>query len=189
MNLICGKKLFMCDDYMFACNVNEWNTIRKTILKLTFEYIIDKFEEDMKDYVENSYDESYIDEKSRYNYCKTEVMNIITNMEKDYSKALGIDRTIELFISLINKKGNIDALNYFGIGGISALCNKNDNNGYYSPGNSLDICILLDLIKPLIMLQNNTDYNFIYNCQEEGLDSVYDVFEYSYKSIKNVRIT
>jgi hypothetical protein len=60
-----------------------------------------------------------------------------------------------------------DLLIYFGVGGVYALCNKMDCEGYYSVGNSYDILELFKLIKPFII--NKTDNlethgNEIYNC-------------------------
>ena len=37
---------------------------------------------------------------------------------------------------------------FFNISGIYAFCNKSDCEGYYSVGNSYDICQLFKLIKP-----------------------------------------
>ena len=40
-----------------------------------------------------------------------------------------------------------NALNYFELGGLFALCNESNFEGYYTIGNSLDICVLFDRIK------------------------------------------
>jgi len=44
----------------------------------------------------------------------------------------------------------INSLNYFGLGGLYALCNQSDCEGFYTPGNSLDIYRLLVKIKPRV---------------------------------------
>jgi hypothetical protein len=152
----------VCDQKKFISSYSGWNTIRKTILRISLEYIKNKFKDIEK--LEEQLDYGiYIGEYSNYDYFKQIVLNIIVNMDKDYSKDLGIDRTIDLFISLINKKVNTDALIYFKMGGLVALCNKSDCEGYYTPGNSLDICNLLDLIKPVFSVKNDSDYKNIYN--------------------------
>lgn len=59
-----------------------------------------------------------------------------------------------------------------------------------TPGNSLDICMLLDRIKPFIKVTNGT-YDFVFT-EEKSLDEksiianpMYDVFEHSYKILTN----
>ena len=57
----------------------------------------------------------------------------------------------EHYITILKNQDNhrstdliINALIHFNVGGLFALCFKNDNQGYYSIGNSFDICELLD---------------------------------------------
>jgi hypothetical protein len=80
----------------------------------------------------------------------------------------------------------IDSLNYFGLVGLYALCYKSDCDGFYSPGNSLDICILLDKLKETFerYIIDDDEYRSIYN-SEYG---VYSVFDTSYKTLHNVWI-
>ena len=77
-------------------------------------------------------------------------------------------------------------MNYFELGGLFALCNQTDCEGYYTPGNSLDICSLFDRIEPFV--KKNDDYNCIYNKEGRLYNRLYDVFEYSYKTLKRVTI-
>lgn len=40
----------------------------------------------------------------------------------------------------------MNLLNYFGLGGLYALCHQNNDSGYYTPGNSYDICELFNTV-------------------------------------------
>ena len=81
----------------------------------------------------------------------------------------------------------MNALNHFDIGGLFALCNQSDCEGYYTPGNSLDICSLFDKIKPFV--KKYSVYDDIYeNARNFHNKSVYEVFEHSYKTLNKVII-
>ena len=80
----------------------------------------------------------------------------------------------------------INALNRFHIGGLFALCNQSDCEGYYTPGYSLDICSLLDRIEPFV--KKYDCYNCIYTKEGRTYNRIYDVFEESYKTMKKVSI-
>ena len=71
----------------------------------------------------------------------------------------------------------LNSLNYFDISGLFCICNQN-KHGYYSPGNSLDICILFDKIKPFTQKYGVYDYM---TCLQE-------IFTESYKNLRDVRI-
>ena len=81
----------------------------------------------------------------------------------------------------------MNALNNFDMGGLFALCNQSDCEGYYTPGNSLDICSLFDKIEPFV--KKYDCYNCIYTKEERLFNTVYEVFEHSYKTMKKVTIS
>jgi hypothetical protein len=97
-----------------------------------------------------------------------------------------IDNIINKLLIYCHKLQFIDALNYFDIGGVFALCNKNDFQGYYTPGNSLDICSLLDKIKPFIKIYDIYDCIYI----EESRDTacIYNLFKESVVSLTKISI-
>jgi hypothetical protein len=180
---------FICDEKGLSCTYSKWNSIRKKILKVSLEYLKHKFEEDIKLHGTKLADDvNYIGEYSQYNYNKQSILNIIKNMDKDYSKDLGIDRTIDLFVSLTNKIKHTDALIYFEMGGLVSICNKSDCEGFYSPGNSLDICHLLNLLKPLLLAKNESEHNDELHIDYTTFVRMVELFEYSYKNLKNVII-
>jgi hypothetical protein len=107
----------------------------------------------------------------------------------DASTQINGDNSIKILIEICQNLNFLNALNYFEIGGLLALCNQSDCEGYYTPGNSLDICILFDKIEPFV--KKYDCYSCIYgNIDEDNWSNkLYDVFEYSYKNCKKVIIT
>jgi hypothetical protein len=88
---------------------------------------------------------------------------------------------------LISDMNYINALIYYDICGLYSLCKKGDCEGFYSAGNSLDICNLFDLLKDDIKNYDNLLYERIFVCHNES-DSIYDVFEESWKTNSYVLI-
>ena len=80
----------------------------------------------------------------------------------------------------------MNALNNFDMGGLFALCNQSDCEGYYTPGNSLDICSLFDKIEPFV--KNYKCYYCIYTKEGRLFNTLYKVFEHSYKTLCKVSI-
>ena len=78
----------------------------------------------------------------------------------------------------------------YDIYGIYALCHKSDNEGYYSPGNALDICKLLELIKDINedYFKQEGIYDLLYGeDNDKCYPSINKFFEESWKT--NNRIT
>jgi hypothetical protein len=183
---------FHCLETEFGCSYGSWNKIRTSIIKSTFEYIQNKFENDKelhKD-VDDKEDEDYIGEGSSYYLYMTLIQKFIDiSITKQSFQSIfdvEIDNIINKLLIYCHKLQFIDALNYFDIGGVFALCNKNDFQGYYTPGNSLDICSLLDKIKPF------TKPYEIYDCIyiEESRDTacIYNLFKESVVSLTKISI-
>lgn len=140
-----------CIDESFSCGYIHWNTIRTTVIEATLDYI--------KHYIslnpphENTNDEFYQNE-------------IILFMEKIIeNKEDSVDALI-YFCNLVK----LDLLIQFGVGGLYALCNKGDCDGYYSVGNSYDICHLFTLIKPFI--QDQEIYHSILQVEKIFIESI-----------------
>lgn len=172
---------FYCNNITFGCSYGGWAEIRKTIILATFKYLKEKFEDK----------EKYGDECEDFCYVKL-IQNLIEKFEYIYN-AMGCSNNL---LSILNS--NLiyqDALIHFDLGGLYSLCNKSDCEGYYTPGNSLDICKLLDIIKD--SLHNlDSEYDWIYDEKYEKYDgcdlvavSVYQLFKYSYENNKKIRIS
>jgi len=139
----------------------------------------------------NEEDENYIGEGSYY-YCYMkdllEAKKILLEQTPTVNVFGGkIDNTVNIFIKLCRNFQLINAFNKFDIGGLFALCNQSDCEGYYTPGNSLDICSLFDKIEPFV--KKYSCYDAIY--EKEGRfynNTVYEVFEHSYKTLNKVTI-
>ena len=182
---------FYCGNTTFGCSYSHWDDIRKEIIQATIDYIQDKYEKDKELYGNLSEeDENWIGEGSRY-YCYMEDLMDVKKilLEKKPSKnvfGIEMDNTVNVFIILCHKLKYMNALNRFDIGGLFALCNQSDCEGYYTPGNSLDICSLFDIIEPFV--KKYSCYDFIYNKEGRMYNRIYDVFEESYKTKKKVSI-
>jgi hypothetical protein len=157
---------FFCDQQEFSCSYDKWNNIRITIMNATFNYI--------KDEINNIVS---ILNNDTCNYYKDNITEII-RLNELYQCKNG-ELSVNYFISSIDEKG-IDALIYFNVFGLYSLCNKSDTDGYYSPGNSLDIICLLDLIKHYLI--NSEFYtsiiinnNSVYNLFNESLQKKFNV--------------
>jgi len=148
----------VCVDNSFSSSYGYWNTIRETIIKATFDYIVDKFQKDeelYKNITNEDDDENYIGEGSNYFIHKTNINKIINIISKPSVITNVFDNGHNLvpkFLNLITNISYIDSLIYFDIGGLYALCNKSDCEGVYSVGNSYDIILLFDLIEPFLNL-------------------------------------
>lgn len=182
---------FYCVKKTFKMSYSSWGELRSNIIKATLHYIQDKFDKDKQCYNDvKQGEENYIGEGSEY-YC---YMNYLYELKKIVLEqkpvknefGMTLDNTLINFVRMCNDVNIMNALNYFEIGGLFVLCNQSDCEGYYTPGNSLDICSLLDRIEPFI---KNYGYDFIYEEEEDrGVNTVYSVFEYSYKTFKKVTI-
>ena len=182
---------FYCGDITFGCSYGSWNDLRQTVIRATFKYIQDKFQKDEELYknITDEEDKKFIGEGSTYNCYKNVIKDMIKLMEsKNSTNIFGTNNTINNFINLCINLSTIDALIYFDIGGLYSLCNKSDCEGYYSVGNSIDICQLFDLIEPFIEKINANWHGAIYEAEKRPMDNrLYDLFKES--AIKNKKIT
>jgi hypothetical protein len=177
---------FYCVNATFGCSYGTWNEIRQTVIISTFEYIQDKFqrEKELYENITDEENENFIGEGSNYNCYKHDLIELMDKMKctNAFDGANGVNN----FMFLCKK---IDALIYFDIGGLYSLCNKNDCDGFYSVGNSIDICQLFDLIEPFIKKNNTNCYSAIY--EEKGIpmdNRLYDLFKESATCNKKITI-
>lgn len=164
-----------CNGLGFESSYGGWHIIRCEIIQATIDYIIHKVEEDKKKYghIKENDDENYIG-KGSYDFLYKKLLDPLISTSED--------KLLKTVVRLSKQLGSVDALIYMGVGGIIALCNKSDCEGFYSPGNSLDICMLFDNIKPFLEKYEDT-YGCVYNSE------LYEMFETSYKTLTNVLIT
>ena len=59
---------------------------------------------------------------------------------------------VDRFIEIVDSHGHdmVDGMNYLNIGGLWVIMNKRDDEGYYTPGNALDILILIKQVKSFV---------------------------------------
>jgi hypothetical protein len=183
---------FYCGDVAFGCSYGGWNELRKLVIKSTFDYIQDKFKKDFEAYnnIDDEEDEHYIGDGSVYNCYKNDIIKIILSMSDPEDKNIfGLDNQVNNFIVITRNLNYIDALIYFDIGGLYSLCNKSDCDGFYSVGNSIDICKLFDLIEPFVKLNDENWHLAIYNREYRTYDNcLYDLFKESAIKNKKIRI-
>ena len=160
-----------CGDTTFGCSYSSWNNIRNSLIEATFEYLEVHF--GLNEYEEGT---------SEYGA----MMGLKEYIQKIYNSSKN-EKLIENFIVYSKLLEFVDLLIQFGVGGIYSLCNKSDNEGYYSVGNSYDIYDLLKVVKPFLLKNRDNIYdekNWIYNC----IDNLINVFKESIEKNENVRI-
>jgi hypothetical protein len=181
-----GFQLHVCRK-TFRCSYDGWNDIRNNILNLTFKYLEDLFIKDAELYKDlKEDDEKWIGEGSSYHFHKEKINSIIKYFKKyniqninDYNEYNNLTN----FIDICNKEFYyIDALIYFNVGGLFTLCYKMDSEGHYSPGNSLDICELFDLIEETVKNSELPNlYETIYSKYNNSFSvRLYDIFNESF---------
>jgi hypothetical protein len=177
------KLNIFCGDKSFSSSYTYWYKIRSNIIKASIDYIKYKFNKNNELYkmIDNKDDKNYIGKGSYYNCCMNDMNHIINAIYDE-----NMDNIMKNFIRLTSELKTILVLNYFELGGLFALCNQSDCGGYYTPGNSLDICLLLDKIK--FCMKKYEGYNCIYNTNVVSANAVYQIFENSYKKLINVSL-
>ena len=182
-----------CDDASYSGTYSGWNELRKIIITATFDYIQDKFQRDLE---LNTHLTEDGEEDSYYVFYKKYIIELINTMkicEKMGQQIGENDNTINNFINIARKNFDyVNALIYFDISGIFTLCNKNDCEGFYSPGNSFDICQLFDLIEPFVEKISVEIHYKIYLLDTNSNFSenrIYDLFKESVSKNKKIIIT
>ena len=94
---------------------------------------------------------------------------------------------LDCFINKIWENYFIDLLIEFGVGGIYALCNKSDCEGFYSVGNAYDIHELLNTIRPFL-LKNTKDLESSDNWLYDVADELIELFQESIEKKKIIMI-
>jgi hypothetical protein len=161
-----------CGDETFGCSYGSWNNVRNALIEATFEYL--EVHCAVTDYEEGTHEYGSMIALKQY-------IKKILNSNKN-------EELIENFIVYSRLLEFVDLLIQFSVGGLYALCNKSDCEGFYSVGNSYDICELLKLVKPFLLKNKedlNADENWIYNC----IDNLTNIFNESVEKKEVVRIS
>lgn len=175
----------VCNEKSFGCSYSNWSRLRNAFVRATFAYLEDFF-------ARETYDEdtTEFDGKIRLLECiqivRDRAVSISGSIHTDvlgYSlgELLHDECYLESLLTTLRcDKWLGELLIMFGVCGIFALCNKHDSDGFYSVGNSMDICELFQKIRPYI-LENK--------CMEEPfLQDLFDLFEESVEKKRIVRI-
>jgi len=163
-----------CDTKYFSCSYSGWNSARTELIEATFFYLEDLIDKQTNDMVNDEYKNAF------FNNLKKYINDIRQYRDSNNCLLFG-------FIETSKNLNFINLLIQFGVGGIYALCNKSDCEGFYSVGNSCDICQLIKLIKPFL-LKNKDDVdnqNLLYN----SIDRLLEVFQDSVETNIIVSIT
>jgi hypothetical protein len=179
---------FICNDKtIFEIPYHIWLDIKSHIITSTFEYLLDNFEINKQkySYITDINHPNYIGQYSSYygemmdlQYVNNEIMKSTSNNNDD---TITITMMVHTFLKMCNIMNCVNSLYHFDVGGLHTLCSKSEHGGYYSPGNSLDVCLLLNIIKPFI---NNDDYEYFQYIY--GENSMYDAFTLSHTSLQKL---
>jgi hypothetical protein len=146
-----------CEGSLFSCGYSHWNTIREEIANAAIAYLREEHAK-MED----------ANETDSYNYQQ---LSRILDYVDEYNCG-----TISDFMYLFENADFLNTFIYYHLGGVFALLNKSDDNGYYTAGNSLDICETIDIVFDHIQ----------YEDIKAGIPAVKSVFEKSVNERKCV---
>ena len=142
-----------CDGkHLFSCSRDNWDKIRCDIIDATIEYLsiyfgIELFEENTTEYY--------------YQTILINTHNLMNNQFLTYEYINEIhsnSNKINLFKTFFKNKNYINGLTLFNLIGLYLLCEKmDDNDGFLSSGNALDIMQFLTSIKPFLLKNNYLD--------------------------------
>lgn len=167
---------FICGEKSFRCSHKSWNELRNNIILATIEYLEDLLNS-TKDIPEH--------EVYNHDYYGLHALNLLEQFYKE-TKDTPEDRIVLLSKLVRTNMFYINALIYFGIIGVYELCYKTDGEGHYSPGNALNIFLLLNKIEPYLQKKEEI-YYFIYLIKDFNC-AIYDVVQESFQSMENIKI-
>ena len=164
--------LLLCDTAQFSCDYGHWNNIRMDVLYASLLYLENRlilYERNMV----------LIDRKTKLKYYSELSLKDINAIKSILRHKTGMV-DVFCFNDIVNNYGHdmIDDFIRFDIGGLWSIMSKKDDTGYYSPGNSLDILILL---KKLEMYIIDPDL-------QRDIVQIKKVFNHSVATRKNVQL-
>jgi hypothetical protein len=171
-------------NYSFRTSYSYWNKLRRVVIESTLIYLQDIISKNTEN-TSPDYQNLLIDIK---NFLKKLDEIKYYHNTNNHQEAL----LLHVIISLIKSNMScLDTLIRIDAGGLFSLCYKSDCQGFYTPGNSLDICMLFDTIEPFVKEVDGYTYNAIYKKNDNINDcpGLYIVFEHSWKNLVNVIIS
>lgn len=166
-----------CGDKSFYTSYSTWCNIRTQIIHSTFEFLDHTFEE-----TEAKRNQDEEEEDADYQFWKDLVLQMkeeVRNAQPKLCFGTLLETSLEVFLKVCGTMKYLNALNYFQVGGLFALCNQSFCEGFYAPGNSLDICQLLDKIEPFLKdtWRNAVLWLFIHRWRKSSQSIVWRVSE------------
>jgi hypothetical protein len=187
---------FTCDEKSIGFSYGGWHNIRCTILEATFAYLDKRFAEILAKFAneeEHDWETTHIQSAAKNLQKHIDEIREDANSKKQKSSEgiFGIIREhnhiLDCFINKIWENYFIDLLIEFGVGGIYALCNKSDCEGFYSVGNAYDIHELLNTIRPFL-LKDTEDLESSDNWLYDVADELIELFQESIEKKKIIMI-
>jgi hypothetical protein len=187
---------FTCDEKSIGFSYGGWHNVRCTILEATFAYLDKRFAEILAKFAkeeEHDWETTHIQSAAKNLQKHIDEIREDANSKKQKSSEgiFGIMREhnhiLDCFINKIWENYFIDLLIEFGVGGIYALCNKSDCEGFYSVGNAYDIHELLNTIKPFL-LKDTEDLESSDNWLYDSSNELIELFQESIEKKKIIMI-
>ena len=143
----------------FSVRYSGWHVFRTEILFATFRYLQVKHDTELPFLIEEGPDQGREDWQFQYRKFIPKTRDSFCNSLQPPYNNDAIDRFIRACHSDFKV---VNMMNRYGVGGIVPLCDKNDADGYYTPGNSMDILTAMHLIHPYI-----TEEQLLGKCWDE----------------------
>jgi hypothetical protein len=153
-----------CDKKEYSCSYGSWDKFRMATINATIKYI-----------------KSYINLTEITEYDQIYANKLLEFIDKIESEP-NLDN--DIFLEYCKQLLFIDTLVFFNISGLYAFCNKSDCEGYYSVGNSYDICQLLKLIQKFYTV----DKDFFQNINKT-VNKIKKIFQESVRKRKIITIS
>jgi hypothetical protein len=173
---------FTCDEKSIGFSYGGWHYIRCTLIEATFAYLDKRFAEILSKFAneeEHDWETTNIQSAAKNLQKHINEIREDANSKKQKSSEgiFGIMREhnhiLDCFINKIWENYFIDLLIEFGVGGIYALCNKSDCEGFYSVGNAYDIHELLITIRSFLLKDTedlDSEDNWLYDSSDELIE-------------------
>jgi len=153
-----------CDEKEYSSSYGSWNKFRLATINATIKYI-----------------KSYITLTELSEYDQVYANKLLEFIDKIESEP---NLDINIFIDYCKESPFIDTLVFFNISGLYAFCNKSDCEGYYSVGNSYDICQLFKLIKNFYIVDKE-----VFQDINKTINKIKKIFQESVRKRKIITIS
>jgi hypothetical protein len=153
-----------CHEKEYSCSYGSWDKFRMATINATFKYI-----------------KSYISLTEITEYDQIYANKLLEFIDKIESEP---NLDINIFINYCEQSPFIDTLVFFNISGLYAFCNKSDCDGYYSVGNSYDICQLFKLIKKFYIVDKE-----VFQDINKTINKIKKIFQESVRKRKIITIS